>query len=86
MKSILIAFINGYQRYISRYTPPSCRFHPTCSAYTKEAIEVHGAFKGVWMGAWRIARCHPFHPGGYDPVPPLLTDGADCDHDHAGGH
>lgn len=72
MKRVLIALITGYQRYISRYTPPSCRFHPTCSAYTKEAIQVHGAMKGTWLGALRILRCHPFNPGGYDPVPPLV--------------
>ena len=77
MKRMLITIIGWYQRYISVYTPPSCRFHPTCSAYTKEAIEVHG-MKGAWMGTLRILRCHPFHPGGYDPVPPLLHDG--CSH------
>lgn len=75
MKRLFVGLIAFYQRYISAYTPPSCRFHPTCSAYTKEAIEVHGAMKGVWLGTWRILRCHPFHPGGLDPVPPLLTDG-----------
>ena len=72
MKWLFLALINGYQRYISVYTPPSCRFYPTCSAYTKEAIEVHGAMRGVWLGSLRILRCHPFHPGGVDPVPPLL--------------
>jgi len=72
LKRLFVALINGYQRYISAYTPPSCRFYPTCSAYTKEAVEVHGAMKGVWLGSLRILRCHPFHPGGFDPVPPLL--------------
>ena len=78
MKRVLISLISLYQRYISAYTPPSWRFHPTCSAYTKEAIEVHGGLKGSWMGTLRILRCHPFHPGGYDPVQPLLHDG--CSH------
>lgn len=69
MKGFLIWLIGLYQRYISAFTPPVCRFHPTCSAYTKEAIQVHGAIKGTWLGTLRICRCHPFHPGGYDPVP-----------------
>lgn len=71
MKRVLIALISFYQRWISAFTPPSCRFRPTCSAYTKEAIELHGAFRGGWLGTRRILRCHPFHPGGYDPVPGL---------------
>ena len=50
-------------------TPPTCRFYPTCSEYTKEAIEVYGAFKGGYMGVKRILKCHPFHEGGFDPVP-----------------
>lgn len=60
-----------YQRYLSPLKgAPSCRFHPTCSSYAIEAIEVHGALKGSWLGLTRVLRCHPFHPGGYDPVPP----------------
>lgn|GEM_PF-818519 len=60
-----------YQRYLSPLKgAPSCRFHPTCSAYAIEAIETHGVLKGGWMGLLRVLRCHPFHPGGYDPVPP----------------
>lgn len=69
MKRLLIGIIRFYQRWISAYTPPSCRYTPTCSAYTKQAIEVHGAARGSWLGLRRILRCHPFHPGGYDPVP-----------------
>lgn len=69
MKPLLMGVIRGYQRYISPLTPPSCRFHPTCSQYTYEAIEKYGAVKGAWLGMKRIARCHPFHPGGFDPVP-----------------
>ncbi len=64
----LILPIRFYQAAISPWTPPSCRYSPTCSAYTLEAIQLYGA-KGVWMGTKRILRCHPFHEGGYDPVP-----------------
>lgn len=60
-----------YQRYLSPLKGvSSCRFHPTCSSYAIEAIEVHGALRGSFMGFMRVLRCHPFHPGGYDPVPP----------------
>lgn len=58
-----------YRKAISPLKPPTCRFYPTCSAYALEAIEKHGAGRGVWLAAKRIARCHPFHPGGFDPVP-----------------
>lgn len=68
MRQVLIAPIRFYQRFISPLLPPSCRFRPTCSAYMIEAIEQHG-LKGLWLGTKRICRCHPFHPGGEDPVP-----------------
>jgi uncharacterized protein len=58
-----------YQRLISPVLPPSCRFYPSCSQYALEAVTRHGAFKGSWLAARRLARCHPFHPGGFDPVP-----------------
>lgn len=61
--------IRGYQRFISPALPPSCRFHPSCSQYTLEAVERYGVVKGTWLGARRLVRCHPFHPGGHDPVP-----------------
>jgi len=64
----LILPIRFYRGVISPMTPPSCRYQPTCSAYTLEAIELYG-LRGVWMGTKRILRCHPFHAGGYDPVP-----------------
>lgn len=69
LRSVVVAPIRFYQRFISPLTPPSCRFHPTCSEYTRQAILQHGAMKGIWLGIKRIAKCHPFHPGGYDPVP-----------------
>ncbi len=69
VKKILLALIRFYQRAISPMFPPSCRFTPTCSHYTYEAIEKYGVVKGGWLGVKRISRCHPFNPGGYDPVP-----------------
>ncbi|WP_054957678.1 membrane protein insertion efficiency factor YidD [Paenibacillus dakarensis] len=62
--------IHIYRKFISPLKPATCRFYPTCSAYALEAIEVHGALKGSWLAAKRIARCHPFNPGGIDLVPP----------------
>lgn len=67
---LLILPIRGYQRFISPLLPPACRFYPSCSAYAVEALRVHGALYGLWLGIRRIARCHPFNPGGLDPVPP----------------
>jgi putative membrane protein insertion efficiency factor len=66
---LLAASIRGYQRTLSRVLPPACRFYPSCSQYALEAVTRHGALKGTWLAARRLARCHPFHPGGYDPVP-----------------
>ena len=66
---LAIAVIRSYRYFISPLFPASCRFQPTCSAYMIEAIENHGVIKGVWLGAIRIAKCHPGHSGGLDPVP-----------------
>lgn len=72
MKKILIALVRWYQKRISPMTPPSCRYHPTCSNYMIEAIDKHG-IKGVLMGIARILRCHPLVEGGDDPVPDYFT-------------
>jgi putative membrane protein insertion efficiency factor len=65
----LIWIVRGYQLAISPLLPPSCRFYPSCSCYAIEALQRHGALKGAWLAVRRIARCHPWNPGGHDPVP-----------------
>ena len=74
MSVLLSWMIKGYQRLISPLTPPSCRFHPSCSQYTVEALRIHGTWKGGALSAYRILRCNPFVPGGNDPVPPPRGD------------
>ena len=69
MKQIFIFLIRVWQRTFSRVLPPSCRFEPSCSQYGVEALQKYGVFKGGWLTIKRIGRCHPFHPGSYDPVP-----------------
>jgi putative membrane protein insertion efficiency factor len=69
LKALILLLVRGYQLCISPWLPPSCRFTPTCSEYTRVAVSRHGAFKGSWLGIKRICKCHPFYPGGYDPVP-----------------
>ncbi len=69
MKTFFVVLLNIYQKIISPLFPPSCRFYPTCSEYTKEAIIRYGVFKGLALGIWRVLRCNPFNQGGYDPVP-----------------
>jgi len=65
----MIALLRGYKRFVSPWLPSACRYHPTCSDYTREAVERYGVRRGAWMGAKRLARCHPFHAGGVDLVP-----------------
>ena len=75
IKQVLIYAVKGYTLLVSPFLPPSCRYTPTCSHYMVEAIEVHGVLKGLWLGTKRVLRCHPWHEGGEDPVPP-------CKHHH----
>jgi putative membrane protein insertion efficiency factor len=74
MKTILLGIIHLYQMTLSRALPPTCRFTPSCSEYSFEAIERYGALRGGWLAIKRISRCHPFNPGGYDPVPDIEED------------
>ena len=69
MKFLLLALVKFYRMFISPMLPPSCRYVPTCSEYALIAIEKYGAWKGGWLAVKRICRCHPWHEGGYDPVP-----------------
>jgi putative membrane protein insertion efficiency factor len=69
MRWVLTSLVRGYQVVLSPLLPSVCRYYPSCSAYAVEAIEKHGARRGAWLAVKRIARCHPFRPGGYDPVP-----------------
>ena len=66
---VLIGLVRGYRLVISPVLPPTCRYHPSCSAYALQALQVHGALKGVALAVWRLVRCNPFSGGGYDPVP-----------------
>jgi len=69
MKKIIILLIGFYQKYISPLKPATCRFYPTCSEYATQALEKYGLLKGLWLSIRRISHCHPFNPGGYDPLP-----------------
>jgi putative membrane protein insertion efficiency factor len=69
MRHVFILLVRGYQLTLSPLLPASCRYFPSCSAYAIEALDRHGVRKGGWLAVKRIARCHPFRPGGYDPVP-----------------
>ncbi|MGV6859894.1 MAG: membrane protein insertion efficiency factor YidD [bacterium] len=80
VKTVLIYLVKGYTLLVSPFLPPSCRYTPTCSSYMIQAIEIHGPLKGVWLGTLRVLRCHPWHEGGEDPVPPR------CDHPHNNHH
>jgi putative membrane protein insertion efficiency factor len=69
MRFVLLLLVRAYRRVVSPLLPPRCRFAPSCSAYAEEALRAHGAVRGTWLAVRRVARCHPFNPGGYDPVP-----------------
>ena len=78
MRHVLLAALRFYQRWVSPLTPPQCRYYPSCSNYAYTAVATHGAVRGSWLAARRLLRCHPFTPGGYDPVPApraATTDG-----------
>ncbi|GAA4858823.1 membrane protein insertion efficiency factor YidD [Paenibacillus vulneris] len=77
MKKLLQGGVRFYRKFISPLKPPTCRFYPTCSQYALEALETHGAAKGSWLAVKRICKCHPFHPGGIDYVPPARKQEAD---------
>ena len=76
MRTLMIALIRIYQAIVSPLLGPRCRFYPSCSSYAEQAVRDYGAVRGAWIAIRRIARCHPWQPGGYDPVPPP----AECDH------
>ena len=73
MAKIIVGLIGIYQTLISPLLPPSCRFYPSCSHYASEAVRRHGAIRGLWLAALRLLKCHPWHPGGLDPVPPRAS-------------
>lgn len=71
---IMLGMIAVYRRYVSPMLGPRCRFYPSCSCYAADAVRMHGAARGSWLAARRLLRCHPFHPGGFDPVPEPLAE------------
>ena len=79
MIRLLLALIRGYRRWVSPALGQRCRFAPSCSAYAVEALTVHGGVRGSWLTLRRLGRCHPFHPGGHDPVPPVSRTWATMD-------
>lgn len=80
MKRLVLQLLKGYSYLISPLLGNNCRYFPSCSAYTREAVEIHGVLRGLWLGTRRILRCHPFHEGGYDPVPGSAE--SQCQHKH----
>ena len=73
MTALLLLLVRGYRRFVSPWLGQRCRFAPSCSAYAEEALRRHGALRGGGLALRRLARCHPFHPGGHDPVPDVVT-------------
>jgi len=73
VKTVLVLLLKAYRLFVSPLYGQVCRYHPSCSAYALEAVEKHGALRGSWLAVRRLARCHPWTPGGYDPVPPSPT-------------
>jgi uncharacterized protein len=71
---LLMLPLRGYRKFLSPLFAPVCRYQPSCSTYALQALQIHGALRGTWLAVRRIARCHPFHPGGYDPVPPRTDE------------
>jgi putative membrane protein insertion efficiency factor len=69
MRTVVLALLRFYKRFISPILPPMCRFDPTCSVYAAQAVEKHGVMRGFWLAVRRVSRCHAFNPGGWDPVP-----------------
>ena len=74
MRTLLIAFVQLYRWFVSPLLGRNCRFYPSCSSYALEALERHGAVHGTWLATRRVCRCHPWNPGGYDPVPDPITE------------
>jgi putative membrane protein insertion efficiency factor len=68
-RTLVLGLLNAYKRWISPLLPPACRFHPTCSDYARDAVTLHGVWRGVGLTSWRLLRCQPFSRGGFDPVP-----------------
>lgn len=69
IRGLVLGLLRGYKRFVSPLLPPACRFEPTCSVYAMDAVARYGAMRGSWLAVRRLARCHPFNPGGWDPVP-----------------
>jgi len=74
MRRLIILCVRCYRYCLSPFMATHCRFHPSCSSYAEQALQQHGLIKGLWLALRRIGRCHPWHPGGYDPVPENRTD------------